>query len=225
MKGLLVSGVICCAGLSLPAVGQGARSIGDEDLRVYLGAFQLEARLDADLTGDGLAELVYVAADSSERVLGVIEGGGNPARLGASLLGEAGLAAAQTSSVSLDLDNRQLLVEQFAGEGRVSVSSYRYRYDASARQMQLVALSVEQYSDVAGQGTTRISWDLGSGEYVVVRSEPVTFDNGQEAYVYGPESRTFRPSAPISLSGTPDPLAMLQLEISREMVASNTGKR
>lgn len=224
MKWLLMSVLICWAGLSLPALSQDAQSVGDEDLRVYLGALQLEARFDVDLTGDGRAELVYVAADHDIRVLGVIEGGTDRARLGASLLGEARLVPAPLSSVSLSIDEDQLLVEQFAGEGTVNVSNYRYRYDATVRQLRLLELSIELYSDVADQGTTRISWDLRSGDYVVVRSKPVTLDNGQDAYVYGPESRTIRSSAPVSLSDTPDPLALLRLEAKSGMLASSAGE-
>ena len=225
MKSLLVPCVVCCAGLLLPALAYGAAAaIGDEDLRVYLGALELGARLDVDLTGDGRAELVYVATDSDERVLGVIDGRGDPAHLGAHLLGEAQLAATPQSSVSLGFDNGQLLVEQFAGEGIVSVSSYRYRYDAAVQKLQLVELAVEQYDDAAGQGTLRISWDLDAGEQVVVRSEPATLDNGQQVYVYGPELRSIRLAAPIYLSGTPDPLALLEFEGRREMLVSSDRK-
>ncbi|MGY0619784.1 hypothetical protein [Lysobacter sp. A378] len=224
MKWLLVPCVACCAGLLWPALAYGAAAIGDEDLRVYLGALELGARLDVDLTGDGRAELVYVATDSNERVLGVIDGRGDPARLGAHLLGEAPLAATPQSPVSLSVDNGQLLVEQFAGEGTVSVSSYRYRYDAAVQKLRLIELAVEQYDDAARQGTLRISWDLDAGEQVVVHSEPATLDNGQQVYVYGPELRSIRLAAPIYLSGTPDPLALFEFEGRREMLVSSDRK-
>lgn len=202
---------------------QQATSVSDDDLRAYLGTLTLEARLDADLNGDGRPELIYVAADHNDRLLGILRGGEGAAGIGSRLLGEAPLVAAPRSSVSLALDNGELVVEQVAGEGAVSMTRYRYRYDAPARQVRLVDLSTEQYGNPVEQQTTRLEWNLDSGAHVVVHGEAVTLDDGQAVYVYGPETRTVRNTAPVYLAHTPDPLALLATEAKRGMVAASDG--
>lgn len=200
---------------------QGVADIDTADLRAYLGTLELEARLDADFTGDGRADVIYVAADRNERVLGILDGATGGARIGSRELGEGRLAVSPRSSVSLRLENDRLVVDQVIDEGGVTVTSYRFRYDHAAREARLLELTAEQYSADVKQGTTRLHWNLDTGDYTTVHGEAVTLDSGQGVYVYGPERRTARPSAPVTLGLMPDPLVLLDAELKRGMVASN----
>lgn len=222
MKWVMVLSVAGLLGLSLPASAQqGVAGIDTVDLRAYLGTLELEARLDADFTGDGQADVVYVAADRNERVLGILDGAPGSARIGARELGEGRLTVSPRSSVSLRLENDQLVVDQVVDESGVTVINYRFRYDHAAREAHLTELTAEQYSADVTQGTTRLHWNLDTGEYTTMHGEAVTLDSGQDVYVYGPENRTARPSAPVSLGRMPDPLVLLDGELKRHMVAAS----
>ena len=200
------------------AAQQGPGRISDDDLRAWLGTLELEARLDVDLNGDGRLDLAYIAADRNERVLGILDGDEYGVAFGARLLGEAALVPSPTSTSSLAVEGGELVVSQVAGEDAVTATTWHYRHDPVTGGMRLVALSGERYGAVVDSTSTRVQWDLETGEYLVERGESVTLDTGGNVFVYGPPQHSVRPSAPVNMEQAPDPVALLDVEAMGGMV-------
>ena len=213
----LMALLVACMPL-VAAAQQGPGRISDDDLRAWLGTLELEARLDVDLNGDGRLDLAYIAADRNERVLGVLDCDEYGARLGARLLGEASLVPSPTSASSLAVEGNELVVSQVAGEDAVTATTWHYRHDPLTGGMRLVALSGERYRAVVDSTSTRVQWDLETGEYLVERGESVTLDTGGNVFVYGPPQHSVRPSAPVYMEQAPDPVALLDVEAMGGMV-------
>lgn len=220
--------VACCLALS-PVVGTAAQeplvNIGNDDLLAYLGIMQIEARLDADVTGDGRNDVIYVASNVHERVLGVIAGGEHTAQIGRRAIGEAALDTSPQVPIALGFENGMLSVEDLTGTDTVTLSRYQYRYEQLQNRMRLFALICEQYSPTFSHGSSRLSWNLDEGDHVVEYGHVVTLDTGEDVYVYESENRTSRKTAAVYVEDAPSPAELLGTEVSpRERVATDGSK-
>ena len=197
---------------------QGPGRIQDADLRAWLGTLQLEARLDADVTGDGQLDLVYVAAESDVRVVGILDGNREGTGFGARRLGEAPMVGSPASASSLSVEDGALVVEQVAGEDTITATTWRYRFDPLTRRTRLVMFSAERYGAVFNRASVRVQWNLDSGDYLLERGEQVTLDGGGEVCVYGPGERSTRRSPPVYMAQAIDPVALLDTEVKRGLL-------
>lgn len=217
--------VVACGLAVAPVLGAASQAPGhlsDEALLAYLGNMQIEARLDAEVTGDGRADVVYVASNHNERVLGLIAGGEDAVRIGRRVIADGRLDPSPELPVVLDFDHGVLTVEDHSGaegSGLVTWSRYRYRYEPARRRMRLAALVCEQYSPTLGQPSRRISWDLESGDHVVEHGRVVTLDSGEDAYVYESAIRTSRKAAAVYLEDAPGPRELLAQDVLSGPVA------
>ena len=207
MKRLLA----CCLALA-PMPGVVAQvpvaTLGDDDLLAYLGNMRLEARLDADVTGDRIDDVVYVASNGHERAMGVIDGSGPTARIGARSIGEGSLEPSPQVPVVLEFAEGILTVEDLTGTqgtDSVTLSRYQYRHDPGGNRMRLFTLACEQYSPTLSHGSRRLSWNLESGDHVVEHGQVVTLDTGEDVYVYESAQRSNRHTAAVYMEDAPRP--------------------
>lgn len=220
--------VLACCLVLAPLVGAAAQepavNISHEDLLAYLGSMQVEARLDADITGDGHLDVVFVARSPDERVLGVIAGGGQrTAQIGRRAIGEARLDPSPQAPAALAFANGVLTVDDLTGAGTVTSARYQYRHDPMHNRMRLFDLVCEVYSPTLSHGSSRLSWNLDLGEHVVELGQVVTLDTGEDVYVYEPGNRTLRRVPPIYMEDTPDPSRLLGDGVNHaEMMAVRT---
>jgi len=219
----------CCLAVA-PVFGTAAQApvanISNDDLLAYLGNMQIEARLDADVTGDGRVDVVYVAGNANERVLGVIAAGGQTAQIGRRVVGEARLETVAQARVVLGFDAGVLTVEDMTGADLVTVARYQYRYEPAPNRMRLLALVCEQYSPTLSQGSLRLSWNLDKGDHVVEHGHVVTLDTGEDVYIYESEKRTSRQVAAVYMEAAPSPAELLAVEANaRTRMAADDRKR
>lgn len=217
--------VACCLVLA-PVLDTAARkpavNLSDDDLLAYLGQMQIEARLNADVTGDGRRDVVYVAYSRNERVLGVIAGGKRTAKLGRRAIGEGALGVSPQASVALGFKNGVLTVEDLSGTDTVTLARYQYRYERPKNRMRLFALVCERYSPTLSHGSNRLSWNLARGDYVVERGQVVTLDTGEEVYVYAPAKRKSRKTVPVYMENAHSQVELFVAETSaRARIATN----
>ena len=202
---------------------QGPGRVPDAELRAWLGTLQLEARLDADVTGDGQLDLVYVAADANMRVVGILDGNNARTGFGARRIGEAPMVASSTSATALSIDDDgELVVEQVTGDDIITATTWRFRHEPASRRTRLVMFAAERYGAVLNRASVRVQWNLDNGEYLLEHGEQVTLDGGGEVCVYGPAERSTRMSPPLYMADAVDPVALLDTEAKRGMAFMTT---
>lgn len=222
MKWVVVCGLVLAPVFGTAAQGPVA-GIDDDALLAYLGNMQVEGRLDADVTGDGRSDVVYVASNAHERVLGVIAGGEYTAQVGRRAIAEGSLDVSPQAPVTLGFDNGVLTVEDLTGTDTVTLSVYRYRYEQQQNRMRLFELVCEQYSPTLSHGSTRLSWNLDAGDHVVEHGQVVTLDTGEDVYVYESEDRSSRKSAAVYMEDAPRPADLLGTDGDRRQRFATDG--
>jgi len=107
---------------------------------------RIETRLDADITGDGLNDVVFIAASEEERVLVVLMGYADETSMGHAPIGQAALETYPLGSANLTVKKGVLIVEDLTG-GTTAISAlYRYRFDKAENRMRLIGDDVSHYS-------------------------------------------------------------------------------
>ena len=199
-------------GLLLVIAGAGAQaaepSPNVSDIRGFLDGRKVVSRLDADVTGDGVADVVFVAASDSEYTVTVlmrlhgktVDGKGQMKGLQGvdSLQIEVTPHGPPTVAVRKDV----LIVESMTGGSSVRTTAiYRYRFDAEEGRMRLIGLDAERTSSTAG---VKMSWNTLNGTRIVQRS---TVD--AKGFRFGPETRSTHKAGTIYMSLTPNPEDLL----------------
>lgn len=107
---------------------------------------QIESRLDTDITGDGLIDVVFVAASEDVRVLIVMMVYADELSKGLETIGQVALETHPLGSANLSVKKGILIVEDLTG-GTTAISAlYRYRFDKTENRMRLIGDDVSQYS-------------------------------------------------------------------------------
>jgi hypothetical protein len=171
----------------------------------------LESRLDADIDGDGILDVAFVAGNGNERWLVVKPGSGD---------GGFGQASVNHNldhplgPASLSVGKHVLLVEDLTGGSTATATTYRYRFDPAAKRMRLIGIDAERYSRTFSHDSLKIGWNLLTGDFVLVRSilnqRPAGRDNA--AYRYTNPERTIRKSNPVYMEDTPNPDDLIDAE-------------
>lgn len=172
-----------------------------EQLASYLpvGA-GIEARLDADLTGDGLRDLAVVAANDDVRVLKVMIGYDDEFSLDLDPVGEMRMGSAPLGAASLTVKKGVLIVEDLDGGTTAIQSLYRFRFDPKETKMRLIGDDVSLYSRTNAHGSTSISTNRLNGVQIVKRSVV-----GKDGYTDQPEQKKKVGTAPIWMDDAPLP--------------------
>jgi hypothetical protein len=169
---------------------------------------ELETRLDADLNGDGLDDIAFVARNDEARVLGVLFGFVETMDMGHSPAGKARLAVDPLGPASLSAPKGVLVVEDLTGGTTAVSSTYRYRYDSKSKRMRLIGDDVKLYSRTNAHGWQEISTNRLTG--LQIRRAADVDDTG--GYVEKPETRDKVATAPLYLEDAPAPEATLGLD-------------
>lgn len=172
----------------------------------------IEARLDADIDGDGLRDLAFIGGNEDARWL-VVEiarrGGLEPASI------DRNLQPYPLGPASLSVKKRVLLVDDLTGGTTATATTYRYRFDPMARRMRLIGLDAERYSRTNSHDSLKISWNLLTGAHEVVRGILDEHPKGDDdaSYRYTKPGRTVQKSNPVYMEDTPNPDDLIDAEV------------
>jgi hypothetical protein len=161
---------------------------------------QVETRLDADVTGDGLRDLVFVARNDEMRVLKVLVAYANEFDMGFDPLGEMRMGDSPLGDATLSVKKGVLIVEDLDGGTTAIQSLYRFRFDGKARRVRLIGDDVSLYSRTNAHDTTSISTNRLTGVQIVKRSVV-----GEDGYTDQPEQKKTVPTRPIYMEDAPSP--------------------
>jgi len=176
-----------------------------EDLASYMpdGA-TIETRLDQDVTGDGLRDLVFVARNDETRVLKVMVAYADEFDMGYAPVGEMRMGESPLGDASLSVKKGVLIVEDLDGGTTAIQSLYRFRFDAKEKRMRLIGDDVSLYSRTNAHDSTAISTNRLTGLQIVKRSVV-----GKDGYTDQPEQKKQVSSAPVWMEDAPSPAKTL----------------
>lgn len=107
---------------------------------------QVETRIDTDITGDGLNDVVFVAASEDVRILIVMMAYADELSTGHEPIGQVALETHPLGPASLSVKKGVLIVEDLTGGTTAITALYRYRFDKAEHRMRLIGDDVSQYS-------------------------------------------------------------------------------
>lgn len=188
----------------------------DEELKVHLAnGAEIEARLDADLTGDGLPDTAVVGR-ADGRILLVLAGFRESARTGYRVIGETGLPDGALAPAGLSLRRNVLVVKDATGSETVTKATYRYRFAPAEGRMRLIGLDAERYSRTGAHAPLKLSWNMLTGEHLVQYGRRAR-TGGKAGYDYAPPDRTLRETdGAVWMENTPMPEELVQAEVIPE---------
>ena len=177
-----------------------------EDLPAGSG---IETRLDADIDGDGIADVAFVGGVEDSRWLEVEIGRQNGSFEAASIY--RGLDH-PLGPGSLSVKKNVLLVDDLTGGTTATATTYRYRWDPAAKRMRLIGLDAERYSRTNSHDSLKISWNLLTGAHEMVRGILNEDPKSDAAYNYTRPERIVRKSQPVYMEDTPNPDDLIDAE-------------
>lgn len=161
----------------------------------------LEARLNADIDGDGTADVAYVTRTDDQRNLQIAY-----AVNGAEYLP---LDITPLGSGSLTFAKGVLVFEDLTGGTSATASTRRYRFDKADNRMRLIGLDATYYSRTYAHDGFELSWNLLDGK-LVTRELRLNRKGGDAAYDPIIEKTLHRPSGKVWLIDTPDPDELIE---------------
>ncbi len=172
-----------------------------EDLAAYLpDGGHIETRLDADLTGDGMRDLAFIAANDDVRVLKVMVSYVDEFDMGYDPVGEMRMGDSPLGAAMLSVKNGVLLVEDLDGGTTAIQSLYRFRFDPKQRRMRLIGDDVNLYSRTNAHGSTAISTNRLTG----TRTTTESILQG-EGYIDKPAKSSKVSTKPVYMEDAPMP--------------------
>lgn len=200
--------VVCCAMPAAPCTAadriQPARMEAGDLVSYMPDGATIETRLDQDVTGDGLRDLVFVARNDETRVLKVMVAYTDEFDMGYAPVGEMRMGDAPLGSASLSVKKGVLLVEDLDGGTTAIQSLYRFRFDPGNRRMRLIGDDVSLYSRTNAHDSTSISTNRLTGVQIVTRSVV-----GEDGYTDQPERKQRVSTAPVWMEDAPLPTKTL----------------
>jgi hypothetical protein len=162
----------------------------------------LEARVDGDLDGDGLADTAWLTASEDKRELAVhlTDGATEALTLEPTPLGPG----------ELSIKNGVLLFEDLTGGTTAIDSTRRYRYDKDQIRLRLIGYDATLYSRTQQHDGFEVSWNLLTGAAIVRTLHLNTSGQGDAAFDHIYEHKAVKRSPPVWLSETPTPEDMLE---------------
>lgn len=200
---LLVS-LLSLAAVSAFADERPQPALMEEDtLRSFLRddpSVQVETRLDADFTGDGLRDAAFVLRGEERRLLKVMVGYATDVDVDYDPAGEMEMDPSPLGTAALSAKKGVLLVEDLTGGTTAIQSLYRFRYEPVTKRMRLIGDDVTLYSRTNQHGSTAISTNRLTGARVSTESELEG-----ETYVDRPAKRSQVAKKPIYMEDAPTP--------------------
>jgi len=167
----------------------------------------VEARVDGDLNGDGVADIAYVARNEDTRALTVLltAKGERDLEYRPEILP---LEPASLGSGVLALDGNVLRFEDLTGGTTAVSSTRRFRYDGRGERMRLIGLDATLYSRTNAHDGFEASWNLLNGDATTRELRRVE-GAGEDAYKPAVERSFKRRIRAQWLSDSPDPEVVL----------------
>jgi hypothetical protein len=165
---------------------------------------RIETRLDEDVTGDGMRDVVFVARNDEVRVLKVMAAYAGEFDNGYEPIGEMRMGDAPLGDASLSMKKGVLIVEDLDGGTTAIQSLYRFRFDRKAHRMRLIGDDVSLYSRTNAHDSTSISTNRLTGLQIVKRSVV-----GEDGYTDQPEQKKKVSAAPVWMEDAPLPAKTL----------------
>lgn len=160
---------------------------------------RIETRLDADIDGDGLADVAFVAVDDDNRTLGVLLGYRSEVDTGFTPVGSVALPPDRLGSAGLSLRKGVLVVDDLTGGTTAISATWRYRYDAKASRMRLIGEDLKLYSRTNMHGWLEISSNRLTGLQIRRNAE----SDGDGGYSAPVETRAKISTQPLYMEQTP----------------------
>lgn len=205
--------------VSLLSVNAVAVAAGNADIAEFVtDGTRVQARIDADLTGDSRPDVAFIAVGEESRMLMVLArvavdaAPGQKAHEALEPIDSLGLETTPLGSGSLSVKKGVLVLEDLTGGTTATAATYRYRFDPNEDRMRLIGLDAERYSRTNSHGTIRLSWNLLNGAHVVQVGELDESGKGDGAYRFKPEQKTVQRSEPVYMSQTPAPDDLIDAE-------------
>ncbi len=188
--------VLALALIASPLVAQnGPQSVLAEGETV-----EVEAR--ADLNGDGLPDLAYVARSEDMRELRVVTSYRSETDFSENPVQALALDPYPLGDAALAVKDRVLLLSDLTGGTTAVASTHRFRWDAKLGAMRLIGLDATLYSRTYAHDGKEASWNLLTGT-LVTRTLKLNNGPGDAAYASVSEKRQKRPSKPLRLEDAP----------------------
>lgn len=188
-----------------------ASALDDSDLLAHLSpGSRIEARVDADLTGDGRTDTAFVGGNEAEgEYVLVVLGARKDGSFG--VLGRESYAWDGLGPPSLRATRKGVLVlEELLGGSTATQGTYRYRWDRKRGAMRLIGLDAARYSRTNAHDAFELSWNLLTGD-VIARQRVL---DGEGGYVERPAERWVQRSVPVLLGATPDAAGLIEAELA-----------
>jgi hypothetical protein len=162
----------------------------------------LEARVDGDLDGDGMADTAWLATgeDNRELVVHLTDGASETLTLDLTPLGPG----------ELSIKNGVLIFHDLTGGTTAIDSTIRYRYDKDQIRMRLIGYDASLYSRTGQHDGFDVSWNLLTGAAIVRKLHLNTSGKGDAAFDHIYEHKAVKRSPPVWLSQTPTPDDLLE---------------
>jgi hypothetical protein len=123
----------------------------------------LETRADGDLNGDGDADVAFIGRGEDRRTLYVLMAYRSETDMGHDPAGQGALNAYPLGNADLKIARGVLVVEDMTGGTTATSGTYRLRWNATAKKMQLIGFDTTLYSRTWSHDGVETSWNLLTG--------------------------------------------------------------
>ncbi len=162
----------------------------------------VETRLDADLDGNGSADLAYVVTGAAWRELRV-------ALAGRGAVEALDLSPDVLGTGTLSLAGDVLSFDDLTGGTTAYASTRRFRFDGLRNRMRVIGIDVKLYSRTFAHDGFALSWNLLNGD-TTAHELTLNRSRGETAYDDSHERHFKRRTRPMWLEQTPDPETLLE---------------
>lgn len=175
----------------------------------------VEVQTRADLNGDTLPDLAYIARSEDKRELRVVTSYRSEVELGENPPQVLALDPYPLGEATLKVTKNVLLLEDLTGGTTAVASTHRFRWDPKLAAMRLIGLDATLYSRTFAHDGQEASWNLLTGN-LVTRTLKLNKAPGDTAYAKVGEKRRKKPSKPIRLEDAPSGDDLLGWPCGRE---------
>lgn len=169
---------------------------------VLISGETLEVEIRADLNGDSLPDLAYVARGEDKRELRVVTSYRSEVEIGENPPQVLALDPYPLGEATLKVAKNVLLLEDLTGGTTAVASTHRFRWDAKLAAMRLIGLDATLYSRTFAHDGQESSWNLMTGD-LVTRTLKLNRGPSDAAYSKTSEKRRKKPSKPLRLEDAP----------------------
>lgn len=205
--------------LSLLWIQGAAMAADNTDIAEFItDGMRVESRIDVDLTGEGLPDVVFLAAGDESRKLVVLAryevdaAADRKAYEGLEAIDSLDLETTPLGSATISVKKGVLKLDDLTGGTTATQATYRYRFDPDEDRMRLIGIDAERYSRTNSHGAARLSWNLLTGAHLVQESELDASGKGDGAYRFRPEVKSVRKTPPVYMAETPKPDELIDME-------------